>query len=68
MVNPLVTPEQTGDGKLASQIRDLRKEIRSQVIRPGWGLKAIRTSMGTTIAATKGKGGGGDSTGPAYYA
>jgi hypothetical protein len=67
MVNPLVTPEQTGNGKLAQQIRDLRREIRCQVIRPGNGVKVIRSSMGTSISAVKGRGGDGTG-GAAYYA
>lgn len=67
VINPLTTPEQTGNGKIAQQIRDLRREVRSQVIRPGNGLKVLRSSMGTSISAVKGKGGGGDG-GAAYYA
>jgi hypothetical protein len=53
-----ITPEPSGTGKLHEQIRDLRRIVRSQKIRPSNGSKVVVTAHGTTVDPARPSGGG----------
>lgn len=63
-----ITPEPSGRGKVHEQLRDLRRLVKSNRIEPSNGSKIRVTAYGTTIEPARPSGGGGGTTGPAYYA